>query len=229
MKSHPAELPDLSNRSQFIGGSDARIIMGQDDAALLRLGPVCRLGDSANPHRMGAALTYARRYTLFALVGIAGEDDLDAPDLGGAHQRPALGVGDGSKRGPGATSPYRPQGNGKRPRPPMLDAKSSAMLRDRLVGEIASIPSAEHGAEWAYKALPARTPDWYSSPSSFAYPRSRVGRTRVRTGYNHRFRVRTIPTTPRKLPRRPASRPARPAVPSVNQEGLAPAGSIRAS
>jgi hypothetical protein len=30
---------------------------------------------------MGAALTYARRYALFALVGIAGEDDLDAPNL----------------------------------------------------------------------------------------------------------------------------------------------------
>jgi hypothetical protein len=29
---------------------------------------------------MGAALTYARRYALFALVGIAGEDGLDAPD-----------------------------------------------------------------------------------------------------------------------------------------------------
>ena len=30
---------------------------------------------------MGAALTYARRYALFAMVGIAGEDDLDASDL----------------------------------------------------------------------------------------------------------------------------------------------------
>ena len=30
---------------------------------------------------MGAALTYARRYALFTLVGIAGEDDLDAPDV----------------------------------------------------------------------------------------------------------------------------------------------------
>jgi hypothetical protein len=30
---------------------------------------------------MGAALTYARRYALFTLVGIAGEDELDAPDL----------------------------------------------------------------------------------------------------------------------------------------------------
>src|SRR6266566_1715389 len=43
--------------------------------------PVCRLADTAAPHRMGAALTYARRYALFTLVGIAGEDDLDAPDL----------------------------------------------------------------------------------------------------------------------------------------------------
>src|SRR5450759_782772 len=33
------------------------------------------------PRRMGAALTYARRYALFTMVGIAGEDDLDAPDL----------------------------------------------------------------------------------------------------------------------------------------------------
>jgi len=43
--------------------------------------PVCRIADMAAPRRMGAALTYARRYSLFALVGIAGEDDLDAPDL----------------------------------------------------------------------------------------------------------------------------------------------------
>jgi ERF superfamily len=31
---------------------------------------------------MRAALTYVRRYALFTMVGIAGEDDLDAPDLG---------------------------------------------------------------------------------------------------------------------------------------------------
>ena len=71
--------------------------------------PVCAIGET--PHRMGAALTYARRYALFTLVGIAGEDDLDAPDLttptnqasgsetpkgegnrrlNGGHQNPAL-------------------------------------------------------------------------------------------------------------------------------------------
>src|SRR5215467_2356635 len=43
--------------------------------------PVCGIGETTAPHRMGAALTYARRYGLFTLVGIAGEDDLDAPDL----------------------------------------------------------------------------------------------------------------------------------------------------
>src|SRR5919108_1991047 len=43
--------------------------------------PVCPIAEIANPQRMGAALTYARRYALFTLVGIAGEDDIDAPDL----------------------------------------------------------------------------------------------------------------------------------------------------
>src|SRR5208283_2058565 len=43
--------------------------------------PVCTISETAAPRRMGAALTYARRYALFTLVGIAGEDDLDAPDL----------------------------------------------------------------------------------------------------------------------------------------------------
>src|SRR6266511_203108 len=51
--------------------------------------PVCPIAEMASPQRMGAALTYARRYALFTLVGIAGEDDLDAPDLTGC--RPAAG------------------------------------------------------------------------------------------------------------------------------------------
>src|SRR5450631_3849407 len=43
--------------------------------------PVCQISETPAPRRMGAALTYARRYALFTMVGIAGEDDLDAPDL----------------------------------------------------------------------------------------------------------------------------------------------------
>ncbi len=49
--------------------------------------PVCAVSETANPQRMGAALTYARRYALFTLVGIAGEDDLDAPDLAAPTNR----------------------------------------------------------------------------------------------------------------------------------------------
>src|SRR6202047_2349637 len=43
--------------------------------------PVCQLSETSAPRRMGAALTYARRYALFTMVGIAGEDDLDAPEV----------------------------------------------------------------------------------------------------------------------------------------------------
>ncbi len=43
--------------------------------------PVCAIAETATPHRLGAALTYARRYALFTLVGITGEDDLDTPDF----------------------------------------------------------------------------------------------------------------------------------------------------
>jgi hypothetical protein len=50
--------------------------------------PVCPVSETAAPHRLGAALTYARRYALFTLVGIAGEDDLDAPDLSPAVTPP---------------------------------------------------------------------------------------------------------------------------------------------
>ena len=54
--------------------------------------PVCAITETATPHRMGAALTYARRYALFALVGIAGEDDIDAPDLNAPTTTSASGA-----------------------------------------------------------------------------------------------------------------------------------------
>jgi hypothetical protein len=57
--------------------------------------PVCALSDLSAPRRMGAALTYAQRYALFTLVGIAGEDDLDAPDLDGPALEPADKAGNG--------------------------------------------------------------------------------------------------------------------------------------
>src|SRR5262249_16171621 len=53
--------------------------------------PVSALADIASAQRMGAALTYARRYALFTLVGIAGEDNLDAPDLDATSKTEVVG------------------------------------------------------------------------------------------------------------------------------------------
>src|SRR5215211_629076 len=76
--------------------------------------PVCPVSETAAPHRMGAALTYARRYALFTLVGIAGEDDLDAPDLG-----PIQGTqGDGKPAAdPPGLSNGRAAGSARKPLP----------------------------------------------------------------------------------------------------------------
>ncbi len=55
--------------------------------------PVCSASETAAPHRTGAALTYAQRYALFALVGIVGEDDLDAPETVPGPSAAARAVG----------------------------------------------------------------------------------------------------------------------------------------
>src|SRR5215475_7023155 len=74
--------------------------------------PVCAVAETANPQRMGAALTYARRYALFTLVGIAGEDDLDAPNLCDGSLSPSV-VDRSFKPTDGPSQmPPRTQGNG---------------------------------------------------------------------------------------------------------------------
>jgi hypothetical protein len=98
--------------------------------------PVCPVSEKAAPHRMGAALTYARRYALFALVGIAGEDDLDAP---GPVAEPSSAIEAPVEQG-GAMPNNRRARNGSLHKPrqpkPLLAAEPSATLRDRLVAEI---------------------------------------------------------------------------------------------
>jgi len=137
--------------------------------------PVCPVAETASPQRMGAALTYARRYALFTLVGIAGEDDLDAPDLcapapgalgragtpgsagAGGSDRPAV---DRSVDGPagGLQLPPRSRGNGRArgAAKPVLSPDQSAGLRDRLLGEIATLPSEDSATDWAQRALAAK-------------------------------------------------------------------------
>ena len=103
--------------------------------------PVCGISETASPHRMGAALTYARRYALFTLVGIAGEDDLDAPDLIAPTQPPPqTGVGKNEDRLNGGRK-YSNQGRlGSRQQKianpaRTLEPEASAVLRDQLIAE----------------------------------------------------------------------------------------------
>ena len=128
--------------------------------------PVCPLEDMASPKRMGAALTYARRYALFALAGIAGEDDLDAPDLHAAepvdprgtqavfHHRPGPHGGDGQLgRKPFAKRRAEPS---PAPSDSALRRKLSAVLRDQLLRDMGNLNSAEGAAAWARRILPAK-------------------------------------------------------------------------
>src|SRR5882672_1819483 len=86
--------------------------------------PVCQLSETSAPRRMGAALTYARRYSLFTMVGIAGEDDLDAPpdvtaDLAAGH-----------KAMPSSNPSLTPAW--VRPSPPRTESSITPPMRERL-------------------------------------------------------------------------------------------------
>jgi hypothetical protein len=108
--------------------------------------PVCRLSETSAPRRMGAALTYARRYALFTMVGIAGEDDLDAPDLtndqpNGDKATEALVAPDsGLKPAPNRASHFQ---TGSPTIPVVrerLGVEESAAIRAQLIQEIETLP-----------------------------------------------------------------------------------------
>src|SRR5271169_2223631 len=116
----------------------------------------------ATPRRMGAALTYARRYALFTLVGIAGEEDLDAPDLGQPSEtsgavdtRPKATKlnGSGGREMLGSFAANRKPWS---PPKQVLMPEKSAALRDQLLGELGSLGSQEEAAAWAQRALVAK-------------------------------------------------------------------------
>jgi hypothetical protein len=126
--------------------------------------PVCPVTDTATPHRMGAALTYARRYALFTLVGIAGEDDLDAPDVAtpinqsSRPMTPDQGAGrDPNGSGRGEVWRARRHTNTRTiPVERPLSAEESAVLRDQLIEEVSGLNSGEAAALWAHRALPRK-------------------------------------------------------------------------
>jgi hypothetical protein len=125
--------------------------------------PVCPVGETAAPHKMGAALTYARRYSLFTLVGIAGEDDLDAPNL------PLLQLGgvnsedlDHPEKSNGHASPVAVAGvapkeqRRKAASAFVLPPDQSAAVKDRLLGEVASLESVDAAGTWARDGITAK-------------------------------------------------------------------------
>ena len=115
--------------------------------------PVCALADLPTPHRMGAALTYARRYALFSMVGIAGEDDLDAPDfLGQAIAAPMQLPSPAPSSARPATTRKSP------PAKPLvtLDAEASLRQRDALLADLVSVSTFDDAAEWAKRIIPIK-------------------------------------------------------------------------
>jgi hypothetical protein len=128
--------------------------------------PVCPISETAAPHRLGAALTYARRYALFTLVGIAGEDDLDAPDLADAGisleaQKNGLLRSEQAAAGPPshAQTSSRPlrtsegRVRAEQVRTPTLPPDASENLRRQLICELEQLEDAEALASWAHGAL----------------------------------------------------------------------------
>jgi hypothetical protein len=112
---------------------------------------------------MGAALTYARRYALFTLVGIAGEDDVDAPDLtaiakadtdepsgpDGRDFNKSVYAGAGDSNVRRRTQPERPARV-------VLPAEQSTLARDRLLAELAGVHSSDEAASWAHQSLSSK-------------------------------------------------------------------------
>src|SRR6516164_1471149 len=124
--------------------------------------PVCAISETAAPHRMGAALTYARRYALFTLVGIAGEDDLDAPDLLSPSAPETTNSAVGNKKDrlngcQGLSLQQRSVGHRAKPSStpsrPALEPEASAALREKLTAELKGINSREEAANWAHRVL----------------------------------------------------------------------------
>jgi hypothetical protein len=126
--------------------------------------PVCPIAETANPQRMGLALTYARRYALFTLVGIAGEDDLDAPDLCAGSSALGSAASGASVYSVDARSPVlrrepgKGNGRGTRKSEPrvMLGPDQSAKLRDKMLLEISTLASSDLTMDWAKQGLAAK-------------------------------------------------------------------------
>jgi len=118
--------------------------------------PVCSVSETSAPHRLGAALTYARRHALFTLVGIAGDDDTDAPAVQARATQQPIEV----PRGAGAVNGAQPTWRGPRTAPgskrSIPSEVDSAARRHELLAELAKMDTAEKLSGWAKQTIPAK-------------------------------------------------------------------------
>lgn len=98
--------------------------------------PACRF--PAKPQEVGSALTYARRYALFAIIGIAGEDD--DGEAANKSETPA----------PARRAPPPP------PRPVVdTSLEASQAARDAMLEDLSAITTDVELSDWFAKAKPA--------------------------------------------------------------------------
>ena len=130
--------------------------------------PVCPVSETAAPHRLGAALTYARRYSLFTLVGIAGEDDVDAPDLPGVglpaevlNRSPTSEPENANQPviAPKLNAQLQPRerrARAEKAKPATFPSDASANLGRQLMAELAELNEPDALAIWAHRILPLK-------------------------------------------------------------------------
>jgi hypothetical protein len=128
--------------------------------------PVCPVTETAVPHRMGAALTYARRYACSRLWGSRGRTISTRLIPGPQSTRP-----EGAFRAHGVslqdmeTAPFgiakgvamgMRVGGRQRQVTPILTPADSAVLRDRLIGELGALATPDQLHDWAYRHMAAK-------------------------------------------------------------------------
>jgi hypothetical protein len=186
--------------------------------------PACPVSETAAPHRMGAALTYARRYALFTLVGIAGEDDLDAPDLNGGLDgtlpvasnsgQPGLHAAPAGPPPPSVGFSPAVPGRRKPVRPPrvILAPQDSRALREQLLSELEGLADLEALTAWAGKILSQKnklvTSDAEGVESAFAaklheFGSAELPRSDASLGINNTVEPATSDSSGGTMPRPP--------------------------
>jgi hypothetical protein len=105
--------------------------------------------DSTNPQALGSAVTYARRYSLAALLAIAAEDDDDgnAATSGNGNGKPTSGSGYKADKGT-AQPNHKAENNGTQQGEPWTLQRAKAKMEEaKAIPHLRNIEK-KHGAAW---------------------------------------------------------------------------------